>query len=93
MKKTGFPSSDWTLRAQTRTRMRRTHAPSRCSYPSRQSYFLCQGSNSSSCRVCNERWMVDDGVLVVGKEWIPPGIEQVFEADAKAYGNDGVHCL
>jgi len=27
MKKTRFPSSDWMLRAQTRTRMRRTHHP------------------------------------------------------------------
>ena len=35
-----------------------------------------------------QRGVDEDGVLVVGKERIPPGIEHVFEADAKAHDND-----
>ena len=35
-----------------------------------------------------QRGVDEDGVLVVGKERIPPRIEHVFDADAKAHDND-----
>ena len=40
-----------------------------------------------------QRGVHEDGVLVVGKERIPPGIEHVLEADAKVHGDDGAHYL
>ena len=95
MKKTGFPAHRLDAESADSDKIapRRTGALSRCSYPSRQRKYLCQRSGSSSCVVCNEGWD-EDGALMVGKERIqPPGIEQVFEADAKVHGNDGAHRL